>query len=43
MTYRDLLEFLSGLTERDLDRDALVRIADQVLPLAGSYDCVPDA
>jgi hypothetical protein len=39
LTYRDLLEFLSGMTERDLDRAAHVRIATQVLPVAGIYDC----
>jgi hypothetical protein len=39
MTYRELLGVLEGFTERDLDRDAMVRIADQVIPLAGVYDC----
>jgi hypothetical protein len=38
MTYRELLGALEGFTERSLDRDAMVRIADQVLPLAGIYD-----
>jgi hypothetical protein len=39
MTYRDLAEYLSTLTERDLNRAAQVRIADQVIPLVGIYDC----
>jgi hypothetical protein len=39
MTYRELLGALESFTERDLDRDAMVRIADQVLPLAGIYNC----
>jgi hypothetical protein len=39
LTYRDLLDFLSGLTEVGLDKAAYVRIADQVIPVAGIYDC----
>ena len=34
-----LLGALDGFTERDFDRDAMVRIADQVLPRAGIYNC----
>jgi hypothetical protein len=33
MTYAQLLDYLCSLSDRDLDRAAMVRIADQVLPL----------
>jgi hypothetical protein len=33
MTYRDLLEYLSSFSERDLDKVAQVLIVDQVIPV----------
>jgi hypothetical protein len=39
MTYADLLDWLTTLSDIDLAKPAQVLIADQVIPVAGIHDC----